>query len=174
MDETRGTPVGDALTRFVDATAAVLALVGDVSEAAWRAHPAGEPWSLAETVEHLVLTNQAILARLGAPSGGGEPSVADSAITAAMFDGLPAPPGLAEPTGRWPSRSEGVAELERVRDAIAARVRAGGETLRALRLPHPVFGVFDGIQWVLFGTAHTHNHLPELRQLRHRADSTER
>lgn len=38
--------------------------------------------------------------------------------------------------------------------------------LRAHGLPHPVFGDFDGIPWILFAAAHTDNHLPQLRELR--------
>lgn len=38
--------------------------------------------------------------------------------------------------------------------------------LRAYGLLHPVFSVFDGVQWILFAAAHTDNHLPQLRGLR--------
>jgi hypothetical protein len=47
----------------------------------------------------------------------------------------------------------------------AAWARATTADLRAHGLPHPVFGVFDGVQWILFAAAHTDSHLPQLRAL---------
>jgi len=159
-------PARDALARFVASTAEALGLVGDVSNLEWRARPAGEPWSLAQTIEHLVATNRATLGRLRAPSGGGAPTaLSDDAITVTMFDGVPPPPGVPEPTGRWSERDDGIGALTAVRDAITAEVEAAGDGLRAIVAPHPVFGVFDGVQWVLFAAAHTDNHLPQLRRL---------
>jgi hypothetical protein len=73
---------------------------------------------------------------------------------------------LAEPTGRFATRSEGASALIAVRDGVAAAVRNDGERLRAFGFEHPVFGTFDGVQWVLFLAAHTDNHVPQLQRLR--------
>jgi hypothetical protein len=81
-----------------------------------------------------------------------------------MFAG-PAPPGLAEPTGRFATRAEGIAALIEIRDELVAWVQATTADLRAHGLPHPAFGVFDGVQWILFAAAHTDNHQPQLRAL---------
>lgn len=157
----------DALGRFLVSTASVLALLDDLSDADWRACPDGEPWSLAQTIEHLVVTNQAALGRLRAKRPKtGRPALHDEAITARMFEGLPPPPGVPEPTGRWSARADGVAALTDVRDAIEAEVRASGDALRDVAAPHPAFGLFDGVQWLLFAAAHTSNHLPQLERLR--------
>jgi len=170
MSNGRTTPAGRALEQFLESTARAVTLLGDLPDARWQARPPGEPWSLGDTIEHLVLTNQATLARLRAAGAtaivaDAEP-VSDAAITERMFHGVPTPPGLAEPTGRWTTRADGLAALTGVRDAIAAHVHAAGDGLRDVRLPHPVFGLFDGVQWVLFVAAHTDNHLPQLRRLR--------
>jgi hypothetical protein len=53
-----------------------------------------------------------------------------------------------------------------VRDELVAWARETAADLRAYGLPHPVFGVFDGVQWMLFAAAHTDNHLPQLHALR--------
>jgi hypothetical protein len=55
--------------------------------------------------------------------------------------------------------------LTAVRDGITEYVRTAGEAMRDFGLPHPVFGMFDGVQWVLFASAHADNHVPQLRRL---------
>ncbi len=159
-----------AVERFERSTRVFLDVLDGVSEQAWRLRPAGEEWSVAETVEHVVLTNRSVCARLrqlvAAPLPDGAPRFADGAISAHMFEiAGPAPPGLAEPTGRFPTRAEGIAALHEVRDELVAWTRATQADLRAHGLPHPVFGLLDGVQWICFAAAHTDNHLPQVRLL---------
>ena len=166
------TSAEEALERFLASTAAVLALLDEtLGDERWRLRPEGEPWSLAETVEHVWLTDQSTLARLrdrlpASPIPPMEPRLPDARITAALFEGVPAPPGLAEPSGRFVAREEGVAALAKVRDGVVDAVRAHAPRLREHGLPHPVFGTLDGVQWILFLGAHTDNHLPQVRRLR--------
>ena len=161
----------DAAARFERSTRSFLAALDGVSEQAWRLRPAGEAWSLAETVEHVVLTDRLVRARLErlleAPLAAGAPRFDDSAISAGMFAAAgPPPPALAEPTGRFATSAEGITALVEVRDELVAWAREATADLRGHGLPHPVFGVFDGVQWILFAAAHTDNHLPQLRALR--------
>lgn len=163
--------VADAVAQFERSTRLFLDALDGVSERAWRLRPSGEAWSLAETVEHVVLTDRSVYARLqqllAAPLPAGAPRFDDAAISAGMFETAgPAPRGLAEPKGRFATRAEGVAALVAVRDELVAWARGTAADLRAHGLPHPVFGVFDGVQWILFAAAHTDNHLPQLRALR--------
>ena len=160
----------DAVERFERSTRSFLGALDGVSERTWRLRPAGEAWSLAETVEHVVLTDRSVRARLqqllAAPLPAGAPRFDDAAISAGMFETAgPAPPGLAEPKGRFATRAEGIAALIEVRDELVAWAHATTADLRVYGLPHPVFGVFDGVQWLLFAAAHTDNHLPQLRAL---------
>lgn len=160
----------EAVARFERSTRALLDAIDGVSEASWRVRPEGEPWSLAETVEHVVLTDRSVRAGLQqlltAPLADGVQRFDDAAISAGMFEAAgPAPPGLAEPKGRFATPAEGIAALTGARDEIVVWARATTADLRAHGLPHPVFGVFDGVQWILFAAAHTDNHLPQVRTL---------
>lgn len=164
------TDATDAVERFERSTRAFLDALDGGSERAWGLRPAREEWSLAETVEHVILTNRSICARLqqllASPLPDGAPRVDDAAINARMFETAgPPPPGLAEPTGRFATRAEGIAALSAVRDEIVAWARSVTADLRAHGLPHPVFGVFDGVQWILFAAAHTDNHRPQIHAL---------
>lgn len=167
--------VADAVVRFEQSTRSLLDILDGVSEGAWRLRPAGEAWSLAETVEHVVLTDRSISALLphllAAPLPVDASRFDDSAICAEMFEAAgPAPPGLAEPKGCYATRAEGIGALVEVRDELVAWVRAATTDLRAHGLPHPAFGLFDGVQWILFAAAHSDNHLPQLRALRGHAE----
>src|SRR5262249_36282184 len=147
-------PAAAAVERFLRSTGSFLALLDGISDDRWRTRPAGEEWSPAETVEHVVLTNRATLRRLqhleDASPIADAVRLPDAEIVEQMFHGVPAPPGLAEPTGRFATRAEGTTALTTVRDGVAESVRRGGDRLRAIGFMHPVFGMFDAVQWVLF------------------------
>ena len=165
----------DAVARFERATRSFLDTLDGVSEDAWRLRPSGETWSLAETVEHVVLADRLVRATVAklfsAPLPPGTPRFEDAAISAGMFDTVAPPPtDLAEPKGRFATRTEGIAALVEIRDDLVAWARGTAGDLRAYALRHPVFGAFDGVQWILFAAAHTDNHLPQLRSLRAHSD----
>ena len=161
----------DAIAQFERSTRSFLHTLDGISERAWQLRPTGEAWSLSDTVEHVVLANRGVRARLAqllaAPFPAGKPRFDDAAISAGMFDGAAPPPtDLAEPKGRFASRAEGIAALAKIQEELVAWARGTEADLRAYGLLHPVFGVFDGVQWILFAAAHTDNHLPQLRALR--------
>jgi hypothetical protein len=94
----------DAVAQFESSTGSFLVAVDGVSETVWRHRPAGEEWSLAETVEHVVLTDRLIRATLErvltAPLSVDAPRFDDAAICAGMFDDAgPAPPGARRAEG---------------------------------------------------------------------------
>jgi hypothetical protein len=160
----------EALATFFQSTTSFLALIDGTTDDRWPLRSAGEEWSPAETVEHVVLTNRATLRRLqhvaDAVPMANVARFPDSQIVEQMFHGVPAPTGLAEPTGRFATRAEGVSALIAVRDGVADSARVEDGRLRDIGFVHPVFGTFDGVQWILFLAAHTDNHIPQLRRLR--------
>jgi hypothetical protein len=151
-------------------TRAFLEILDGVSDRAWLLRPDGEEWSLAETVEHVVLSDRGILARLdqllAAPLGPDAKRCDDAILSVAMFrTGAPAP-ALAPPKGRFAKRAEGEAALRDACAGLVAWAEARRENLRRFGLPHPIFGTFDGVQWLLFAAVHTDSHAEQLRSLR--------
>ena len=163
-----------ALDSMHRATEGFLALLDGVSDTQWHLHPAGEEWSIAQTVEHVVLSNRGILKGLehllAAPIADDATRFDDAGISSAMFRSDGPAPAFAVPTGRFATRAEGVAALSAAFEDIAAWAKESPETLRAHGLPHPLFGLFDGVQWILFGAAHTDNHARQLRAIRAHRD----
>jgi len=166
---TRATAL-DAVRR---STRSFLALFDGVSDRAWRWRPAGEEWSIGQTVEHVVLSDRAILARLAAlpaaPLASDAARCDDAFISDAMFRSAGPAPALAPPKGRLATRAHGIAALCGACDGLVAWASATDADLRGFGLPHPIFGTFDGVQWLLFAAAHTENHAAQLRTLREHA-----
>jgi hypothetical protein len=160
-----------ALESMQRSTRCFLDLVGGVSDSQWRLRPTDQEWSMAETVEHVVLSNRAILTALGkliaTPLAEGAKRCDDALLSVDMFRGPHPQPALAEPTGRLATRFEGVTALAATRDALRSWVNLTREIdLRGHGLPHPLFGAFDGVQWILFAAVHTDSHARQLRALR--------
>jgi DinB family protein len=159
-----------ALETVKRSTRSFLALFDGVSDRAWRLRPAGEEWSIAETVEHVVLSDRAILARLAelpsAPLAPNATRCDDAVISDAMFRAAGPAPALAPPKGRIATRAHGIAALCTACDGLVGWASAVNEDLRGFGLPHPIFGTLDGVQWLLFAAAHTDSHAVQLRSLR--------
>jgi hypothetical protein len=143
-----------------------LDLLDGVHDARWFERPEGEEWSLAETVEHVAVTQRNIGKRLAtlfdSPFPADAPRISDDGFDFAA----PAPPGLAEPKGRFTTRDEGVGAFRDASDAILSWAETSAEDLRHFGTAHPVFGLLDGVQWLLFSAAHIENHVPQLRSIR--------
>ena len=162
-----------AVARMRSALDEFVSQLDGAPDAHWLLRPPGEEWSLAETVEHVTLATQGTLARLGrqllaAPFPAGAARFDDAKIDADMFRSDGPAPALAVPTGRFATRAEGVAALRAACEGIGDWVARTAQDLRAFGLPHPVFGLFDGVQWILFVAAHADNHAPQLRAIRAR------
>jgi uncharacterized damage-inducible protein DinB len=150
--------------RFLDVFA-------EMSEAQWSYRPSDVAWSVSEVAEHVAISNRGILERLGtglAPLV--EPvGVVDDEIPYLFYVG-DEPPNVSTPTGTW----DDVAEAAKLFDATAAAVADWADStdldLRAFGAGHPIFGVLDGMQWLLFAAAHTERHRMQLVGYQKRAD----
>ena len=136
----------DAIARLERSTRSFLDALNGVSEEAWRLRPTIKEWSLAETVEHVVLTNRLVRATLKklleVPLPPSTPRFDDAAINATMFD-VAAPPriDLAEPKGRFATRTEGIRALVEIHEELVAGAR---ETTPDLRPSKPSSAMLSG------------------------------
>ena len=136
------------------------------SSAQWNSRPKPEAWSMGDVAEHVTIANRGILARLsktleGSPIGGRAPGVIDDEIPYLFYRG-DEPPNVATPTGAWTSWKEVQPTFLESATALRSWVEATTLDLRAYGVPHPVFGLMDGMQWVLFAAAHTERHRAQL------------
>ena len=158
--------LGSATDRFVGECAGI-------SDEQWTFSPGPGLWSMAHVAEHLAISNRNILRRLttqlfDSRLDGRTADVLDVEIPYLFYRG-DEPPNVATPTGDW--------KLGFATDALAVSARsilqwAAGEKadLRRYGVPHPVFGVLDGVQWLLFAAAHSERHRSQLIGLKRHRD----
>jgi hypothetical protein len=159
----------------------VAAATEGLSEAQWRFKPAPECWSIAEILEHMVLTQELIMGPVFAQLATAPPAPADhdarqiDTLIVGVFPERTAKfkgPEILAPTGRW-TPSEATARLT----ANCVRLSEYLESTPGLR-QHAVesrplkaiskgeFQVMDGYQWVLAIAAHTERHTRQILEVK--------
>ena len=154
-----------AQTLIREATERFLNECAHASASQWLFRPTPTHWSMAHIAEHVaigdrnifrLLTQRLLASRLD----GRVTDVIDAEIPYLFYRG-DEPPNVATPTGDW--------KKEAAHDALNANVRSILEwvatvdtDLRAVAVAHPVFGLLDGMQWLLFVAAHTERHRAQL------------
>ncbi len=160
----------DALTVFRSSADRLTDALGGTSDPTWVFKPSSSVWSIAEVIEHVTMTDRGIrglASRALRPFAAGErPALSDAAI-ATIFDsdGLPPPPDGQEPTGTWIDRAAAIDQFKETSAALAGWYETTDLDLRALTFSHPVFGLLDGVQWLLFAASHHDNHTRDVLEL---------
>ena len=139
---------------------------------AWSTRPAPGRWTACEILEHLALTEWAVLEclreALAAPARAGARGIADDAevLRAATDRGVRCEsPERLLPVGRWLRPAALCASVDAARDAALALAEGQGAALRGCAIPHPYLGLLDGVQWLLFLAGHTRRHAAQLEEL---------
>lgn len=156
----------DATQFFVSASDRFAAQCESATAQEWAHRPSPSDWSMGDVAEHLTIANGNIAKRLSTLSelGDGRPAVIDEEIPYLFYRG-DEPPNVAAPTGTWSSWGE---HFEAYRHSVQAMVSAAANVQRDLRMygaPHPVFGMLDGVQWIMFAGSHTERHRSQLMGL---------
>ena len=156
----------DAAQLLRDATARFVAQCNLASSPQWNFRTKPGAWSMGDVAEHVALANRGILARLaktllGSRIDGRQPDIIDDEIPYLFYRG-DEPPNVSTPTGAWTSWGEAKTTFEEGATALLKWVDEATLDLRAYGVPHPVFGLMDGMQWVLFAAAHTERHRAQL------------
>ncbi|HUK53533.1 MAG TPA: DinB family protein [Candidatus Binatia bacterium] len=159
--------------RYLAATReAVKGEVQGLSEAQWNFKPAPDRWSIAEVMEHIAIIEGRIREIIGgmesapADTREGDPRQVDGFVLAEVPQRYPrvqAPPRVS-PIGKW----AGPAALEQF---LASRgqtldLLAVAPRLRGRVFPHPIFGPWDGYQWILAAAAHSSRHNGQIREVK--------
>jgi hypothetical protein len=146
----------------------VVASLDGLDDAQWRFRPAPECWSIAEIAEHVTLVSREIGLMVRGPL-----------LQAPVDEDHPAGEGLVRsrllsrarkvrsperfvPKGTWLTVEEVRREFLGSREALLEWLRAADAPLRAHRLPHPMLGPLDGVEWLAFLAAHDLRHVAQI------------
>lgn len=142
----------------------------------WTWKPAADRWNIFEITEHLATVETGV-ARLAAgrlfavpadQDQKAETRGKDQKILAALRDRsrpMEAPESV-RPAGRWPAPAEAFAAFEDSRNRIIELVRRPPGDLRNYCAAHPILGILDGYQWMLFLGSHLERHIQQIEEIR--------
>lgn len=154
----------------------VLDALDGLTDAQWKFKSADDRWSIAQVLEHIVLTERALLGMTkkvatSAPSPVPEASkLKDEVILkgiASREKKVQAPEQL-RPTGGLGTAASEVEQFKQTRDATIDYVRSTTDDLRNHSSQSPL-GQVDCVQWLLYIGAHSERHLAQILEVK--ADS---
>jgi len=153
-----------------------LSSIEGVSEAQWKFKAAPDRWSIAETAEHIAVTEGfiwemvtgKIMKSPAAPEKRAEVKGKEEMIMAKIPDRsrkAQAPEPL-KPTGRWATREALAKEFEAMRAKEITYVAETKEDLRSHFEEHPAVKTMDAWQWLIFNGAHCKRHTAQILEVK--------
>jgi hypothetical protein len=149
----------------------LLESVAGLTPAQWAFKPASDAWSAAENMEHIVLIESRIHAIIEGMNEASArlPEGGRCEMDEFILNQMPKrsrkvkASERAWPTGRW-SVPEAVQRFVQCREQSVRLLLT--RQLRAYAFPHPLFGPWDGYQWLLAAASHGARHTEQIRELK--------
>jgi DinB superfamily len=145
--------------------------VSGLSAAQWDFKPADDTWSIAENMEHIVLIESGIHAIIESMSDAPEAAPAGNRLEMDDFILYEVPKrsrkgksrAQAYPTHRWTGPEALHLFMERREQSIRLLV---SRRLRDHVVAHPLFGPWDGYQWLLAAASHGARHTAQICEVK--------
>jgi hypothetical protein len=158
----------EGLTHLDRTRAGVVEATKGLSEAQWKFKPGPDRWSVAEVLEHIVVTEEFLLKNteevMKAPGGKADRDYKsiDKLVVTAIADRTrraeaPAP---VQPTGRW-SPQAALDQFLKARAKTTAFLKST-QGLRDHVADSPLGQPLDAYQWLLFISAHSERHTKQI------------
>ena len=155
-----------------------LAATEGLSDAQWKFKAAPDRWSIAETAEHITVTEETIwklvsekiMKSPATPEKAAEAKGKDEVILTKIPDRArkaQAPEQL-KPTGRWATRAALVKDFDGMRTKEIAYLAETKEDLRNHFEDHPApfLKTMDAYQWLIFNGAHCKRHTAQILEVK--------
>jgi uncharacterized damage-inducible protein DinB len=160
--------------KYLDETRdGVAAATKGLSEAQMKFKPAPDRWSVAETLEHITLVEDALFQNvtsnvMKAPVGAPDRDTAkiDAMVLAMVSDRSHKKQAAPQfvPTGRW-TPAETLEHFDRSR-AKTIELLQSTPDLRAHAIDSPLGQQLDGYEWLLFMGAHSQRHTKQILEIK--------
>jgi hypothetical protein len=163
-----------ALALLARSRTAVLNAVDGVTEEQARWKPAAERWSILEYIEHLAVSDDALVAlvkrSLDTPEHietederkAREQKIRETPIPR----GVNHAPSNLRPGARFDSLADAVAAFLAARERTVEFAQSTTDDLRSHFTPHPVLGQMDGFQWLCGNARHAESHAAHVVEIR--------
>ena len=153
--------------------AALVDATKGLSEAQWRFKPGPDRWSVAEVLEHIVITEDFLLENTAqkvmlAPAGKADRDYkgTDKMVLSAIADRTrkAQAPEPVLPTGRW-SPQEALAQFLKVRERTMEFLKSTSGS-RDHVVDSPLGQPLDAYQWLLYISAHSERHTKQILEVK--------
>lgn len=163
-----------ALHLLIRSRRALLDAVEGVTEQQARWKPAPERWSILEYVEHLAVSDDALVELVekslqspSRPETDEQRRAREQKIRETpMPRGVNRAPEMLRPSARFGSLAEALTEFLAARERTMEYTRTTQEDLRSHFAPHTVLGPLDGYQWLVGNARHAESHAGHIREIR--------
>jgi hypothetical protein len=167
-----------ALELLIRSRQALLDAVDGVTEQQAHWKPAPERWSILEYVEHLAVSDDALVALVGRSlqSPAQRETTDERRAREQKIRETPMPrgvnraPATLQPSARFGSLADALAAFQKARDRTMEFTRDTQEDLRSHFAPHTVLGPLDGYQWLVGNARHAESHAGHIREIRNLTD----
>ena len=151
-----------------------LAAIERISETQWQFKPAADQWSVAESAEHITLS-EGLLLSIAQESL----KSADEAKKASVLEGKEKAvierlkdrsqkanaPDVLRPTGKFATRKELIEAFKLAREKTMMYVKTTKDPLKSHIVSHPLFGELTAYQWLVMIPAHANRHVDQLEEV---------
>jgi hypothetical protein len=167
-----------AVDLLIRSRQALLDAVDGVTEQQARWKPGPERWSILEYVEHLAVSDDALVALVerslqspARPETEDERHAREQKIRETpMPRGVNRAPEILQPSARFASLADALAAFREARERTMKFTRNTQADLRSHFAPHNVLGPLDGYQWLVGNARHAESHAGHIREIRGLAD----
>lgn len=154
-----------------ESEAKLIAALEGTNDEEFVAKPFEDRWSLAELVEHIMITDKSLLRGIHkqaakeledtVPVTSPDEKVAKAAMNRTVK--VKAPPFL-EPKGIFKTKSEAFAAFRKNRAIIEEFVATTDLPLEKIAFKHFIFGLLNGKNWIAFMAAHCNRHIEQMNE----------
>jgi hypothetical protein len=163
-----------ALALLARSRTAVLTAVDGVTEPQARWKPAPERWSILEYIEHLAVSDDALIAlvKRSLQSPAQVETVEERRAREQKIRETPIPRGAnrapenLKPGARFQTLSDALSAFLAARERTVEYARSTEDDLRSHFTPHPVLGQLDAFQWLCGNARHAETHAAHVVEIR--------
>jgi len=163
-----------ALALLARSRGVVLKAIEGVTESQARWKPTPERWSILEYVEHLAVSDDALVAlvKRTLESPARAETTEERSAREQKIRETPVPRGVnrapehLKPVARFNTLAEAVSAFLAARERTVEYARSTADDLRKHFAPHPVLGSLDGFQWLCGNARHAETHAAHVVEIR--------
>ncbi len=156
-----------------ESEAKLIATLEGVNDEEFTTKPSETRWSLAELVEHIMLTDKSLLKGIhkqaakhmeeNPPITEADEEVAKKAMNRTVKVKAPS---FLEPQGIFQTKSEALAAFRSNRAIIEEFVATTDLPLEKIAFKHFIFGLLNGKNWIAFMASHCNRHIEQIIEIK--------